>query len=96
MRRSLAGIIVMVALLIPGIAFAQRMIWIAVLVAYQAPHDAINWRGPWTRGVILAGENFYASEAECRTDTERRIVRIHQGMKAPILYRCVPFNESLP
>lgn len=73
------------------------MTWVAVLVVYVAPSsDAVNWQGPWAHGMTIAGENFFASEAECRADTEARIKAIHQRMKAPILYQCVPFQESLP
>ena len=96
MHRSLAHIVLTIVILLPGASFAQRMTWVAVLLAYQAPSDAVDWRGPWTRGTTIAGKNFFASEAECRADTEARIGKIHEAMKAPILYRCVPFQESIP
>jgi hypothetical protein len=71
--------------------------WVAVLVVYVAPSsDAVNWEGPWTRDNVSAGQNFFSSEAECRADTEARIKAIHEQMRAPILYRCVSFQESLP
>ena len=95
MRTSLAGIILLVALLVPGVAMAQRLTWVAVLLVYKAPADAIDWRGPWTRGMIVAGKNFFASESACQKDTEGWIARTHQEMKTPILFRCVPFQESL-
>jgi hypothetical protein len=94
-RRSLAGFPI-VLLLAQSTAFAQRTVWVGVVVVYQAPADAIDWRGPWTRGMAIAGKTFYGSEAECRSDNEVRIARMHQGMKAPMRYRCVPFPESLP
>lgn len=96
MRRSLAELLLTVVILVPSVSFAQRMTWVGVLVVYAAPEDAVNWHGPWTRGMTIAGKNFFASEAECRADTEVRIKAIHQGMKAPTLYQCVPFQESLP
>jgi hypothetical protein len=46
--------------------------------------------------MTIAGKTFYASETECRSDNEARIARMHQGMKAPMRYRCIPFPESLP
>jgi hypothetical protein len=70
--------------------------WVAVLVVYVAPPDAVGWQGPWTRGKTVARPNFFASEAECRANTEAMIKDMHQGMLAPILYRCVPFQESVP
>jgi hypothetical protein len=69
--------------------------WVAVLVVYAAPDDAVNWHGPWTRGKAIAGQDFFSSEAECRANTEAKIKAIHQGMLAPILYQCVPFQESV-
>jgi len=70
-------------------------VWVSVLVAYLAP-AAVDWRGPWTRGEIVASKNFYRSEAACKKETEAAIARMHQDMKAPVLYRCVQFPESLP
>jgi hypothetical protein len=70
--------------------------WVAVLVVYVAPSsDAVNWEGPWTPGNVIAGQNFFSSEAECRADTEARIKAIHEQMRAPILYRCVTFQEKV-
>jgi hypothetical protein len=42
--RSLAGVLIVV-LLGQGAAFAQRTVWVGVVVVYQAPADAIDWRG---------------------------------------------------
>jgi hypothetical protein len=70
-------------------------VWVAILLVYAAPPDAVDWRGPWTRGMTVSGKNFYPSEAACQADTDGWIARIHHDMKAPILYRCVRFPESL-
>jgi hypothetical protein len=92
----LAKLFLAVVILVPSVSLARRMTWVAVLVVYVAPADAVDWQGPWTRGNVIAGKNFFSSEAECRADTEARIKAIHEGMLAPILYRCVPFQESVP
>src|SRR5690242_20319089 len=47
--------------LVPTVSFAQRTTWVAVLVVYVAPADAVDWHGPWTRGTTIAGKNFFAS-----------------------------------
>lgn len=46
MRRRLFGLLLVITWLLPAVAFAQRNIWVAVMVIYQAPADAINWQGP--------------------------------------------------
>lgn len=69
--------------------------WVAILLVYKAPYDSVNWHGPWSRGMTISGKNFYDSEDACKSDTEGWISRIHQGMKAPIRYRCVPFHQNL-
>lgn len=96
MRQLFLGMVLPVALLVSGGASAQRMAWVAVLLIYQAPADSINWHGPWTRGMTIAGKEFFSSELACKTNTEARIAKLHEGMMAPVLYRCVPFQESLP
>jgi hypothetical protein len=70
--------------------------WIAILMIYAAPADAVNWEGPWTRSMVVSGKNFFATEAECRNDTISWIGRIHQDMLAPIRFQCVAFASSLP
>lgn len=69
--------------------------WVAVLLVYSAPSNAVNWHGPWAKGMTIAGRNFYPSEASCEADTEAWIARVHQGMKVPTKFRCVPFPETL-
>jgi len=97
MRISVSGFCVALSLLASASAFAQdRMTWVAIVLVYQAPADAVDWRGPWTRGMTIGGKDFFPSERACKAETEGRITRMHQGMKAPMLYRCVPFPESLP
>lgn len=72
------------------------MVWILVLVVYAAPPDAIDWDGPWEFGMTHVVETPFASEAECRNSAIAMIGRLHQGMLAPIRFRCVEVPASLP
>jgi hypothetical protein len=96
MRRTCLGLLLLVTWLAPAIAFAQRNVWVAVMVIYQAPADAINWKGPWTRSKAFVNPNFFQSESECRQTTEQLIKKMNEGMRAPIQFKCAPFSESLP
>jgi hypothetical protein len=71
-------------------------VWIVLLVVYSAPPNAVNWSGPWTQGMTMAGKDFFETEADCRNYAISWIGRIHQGMLAPIRFQCVPFPASLP
>jgi clan AA aspartic protease (TIGR02281 family) len=76
---------------------ATRLTWVPLLMLYAAPYNSIDWHGPWTRNSVLAPEDFFfPSKIACAKDTERRIAKLNEDMKAPILYQCVPFQESLP
>ncbi len=70
--------------------------WIMVLAIYGAPPDAVDWDGPWKLFMTKAAETPYASEAACRNDAVEVIGRIHQGMLAPIRFRCVEIEGELP
>ena len=72
------------------------MVWILFLVVYEAPDNAVDWDGPWKFGMTRIVEKQYQSEAECRNTAIRLIGEIHQGMLAPIRYRCVEVPASLP
>jgi len=72
------------------------MKWILVLVVYAAPADAVDWDGPWEFGMTQIVETPYSSEAECRNSAIELIGRVHQGMLAPIRFRCVEMPASLP
>lgn len=96
MRKAFAGVLLLTALVAPATAIAQRSVWVAVMVIYQAPSDAIDWQGPWTRGKAFVNPTFFSSEPECRQASEQLIRKMNEGMKAPIRYQCTPFSESLP
>jgi len=72
------------------------MVWLMMLVVYQAPPDAVNWNGPWTLGMTHVGDERFRSQAQCRRAAVRAIRGIHQGMLAPIRFRCVPVEAGLP
>ncbi|QDZ06401.1 hypothetical protein FPZ24_02025 [Sphingomonas panacisoli] len=70
--------------------------WILILAIYQAPPDAVDYDGPWQFWMTKVAEQHYASEAACRNDAVQIIGRIHQGMLAPVRFRCVELEASLP
>lgn len=72
------------------------MKWLLVLTIYAAPPDAVDWNGPWTYGTSVLNETVFDSEAECRNEAIAMIGRLHQGMLAPIRYRCVAVQDGLP
>jgi len=72
------------------------MIWLMVFVIYQAPPQATNWDGPWKLGKPEVIDRPFATEAQCRNAAIQFIGRMHQGMLAPIRYKCVPFDGGLP
>lgn len=70
--------------------------WILVLAMYGAPPDAVDWDGPWTYMETKVLERQFTSEAECRNTAIKLIGDIHQGLLAPIRYRCVELPAVLP
>jgi hypothetical protein len=72
------------------------VVWILVLVVYAAPANAVDWDGPWKFGMTHVVDTRYASEAECRNSAVEMIGRLHQGMLAPIRFRCVEVPAGLP
>lgn len=72
------------------------MVWLLVLVVYAAPPDAVDWDGPWDIGMTRVVDTHFKSEAECRNAAIEMIGRLHQGMLAPMRFRCVPVDATLP
>lgn len=72
------------------------MVWLLILIVYKAPPDAVDWNGPWTFGMTHVVDERFSSEAECRNAAIQTIGRVHQGMLAPIRFRCVPVEAALP
>ena len=75
------------------------MVWLMVFMVYAAPdNSAVNWNGPWKLGFSRASEaeQVFQSEADCRNSAIQFIGRMHQGMLAPIRFKCVAFEASLP
>ncbi|TMM50251.1 hypothetical protein [Qipengyuania marisflavi] len=72
------------------------MKWVLIFMIYAAPVDAVDWDGPWTFGSTHLVEEPFNSEAECRNEAVQAIGRIHQGMLAPVRYRCVQVEAGLP
>jgi hypothetical protein len=71
------------------------MKWLLVLTIYFAPDDAVDWDGPWTLGKAHLVEEQFKTEAECRNSAIRFIARMHEGMLAPMRYRCIPVEAGL-
>ena len=71
------------------------MKWLLVIAIYAAPADAVDWDGPWKIGMTKAFDT-YQTEAECRTFAIRFIAKMHDGMLAPMRYRCVGLEAGLP
>lgn len=72
------------------------MVYVLLLVFYQAPADAVDWDGPWKIGMTKTIDEPFATEAECRTFAVQLIGKMHQGMLAPMRYSCVPMERTLP
>ena len=70
--------------------------WLLVFVIYAAPANAVDYDGPWRFGMAKMSEKQYASEAACRNDAIEFVGRLHQGMLAPVRYRCVEIEAALP
>lgn len=72
------------------------MKWLLVLTIYTAPPGAVDWDGPWTLGMTQLVEEQFNTEPECRTYAIRLIGRMHDGMLAPMRYRCISVEADLP
>lgn len=72
------------------------MKWLLVVIIYFAPDNAVDWDGPWRLGEAHVLERQFDSEAECRNTAIQFIAEVHQGMLAPIRYRCVAVEAGLP
>lgn len=72
------------------------MKWLLLLTIFAAPDDAVDWDGPWTLGMARLMEEQFATEAECRNTAIQLMARLHEGMLAPIRYRCIPMEATLP
>lgn len=72
------------------------MKWLLIIAIYAAPADAVDWDGPWELGMTKLMDDPFASEAECRNFAIQFIGKMHEGMLAPMRYRCVPVEAGLP
>lgn len=72
------------------------MKWLLILIVYAAPADAVDWNGPWSFGMTHLVETPFESEKACRDAADAVIAKVHEGMKAPIRYRCVAVDDALP
>ena len=71
--------------------------WVIVLLVYAAPPTAVDWPGPWSKGMAIVAKDFFSSEGLCRNAAVAWIGRVHAaGMLAPARFQCVPFPDSVP
>ncbi len=71
-------------------------VWALIFIIYTAPNDSINWDGPWEAGMIFSEEKSITSEQECQKKAKYIIDKMQQGMHAPMLFKCIPFDRSIP
>lgn len=71
-------------------------VWVLLLGVYAAPYNAGPWDGPWKPGIFVADEKPFKSEEECEKKAIWMINKMHKDMQAPIRYKCIPFDQSLP
>lgn len=71
------------------------MVWILVFSIYAAPSTAVDWNGPWKLGMSRVVGSPFKSEAECRNSAIQFIGKMHQGMLAPMRFKCVEIEEFL-
>ena len=72
------------------------MKWLLIIAIYAAPPDAADWDGPWELGMTKMMEQQFDSEADCRNTAIRFIAKMHEGMLAPMRFRCVSIDAGLP
>ncbi len=72
------------------------MKWLLIITIYAAPPDAVDWDGPWEIGMTQMLDDKFESEAACRNFAIQLIGKMHEGMLAPMRYRCVGVEAALP
>ena len=72
------------------------MMWLLVFSIYAAPDNATNWDGPWKHGESRVLGSPFRSEAECRNSAIQFIGKMHEGMLAPMRFKCVGIEAALP
>ncbi len=70
--------------------------WLLLLVAYGAPPDAVNWKGPWEFGLAVLREERFANEADCLITGMQIKAKLNEGMLAPVRYHCIRVDAGLP
>jgi hypothetical protein len=70
--------------------------WLLVVAIYTAPPNAVDWHGPWGLGMTKLLDQQFDSEAQCRNFAVQFIGKMHEGMLAPMRYRCVSIDRGLP
>ena len=58
-----------------GMRIGRMKTWVIVMVMYAAPPTAVDWPGPWNKGMVVAGNSFYSTEGECRNEAVKWIGR---------------------
>jgi hypothetical protein len=71
-------------------------VWVLLMGVYAAPYNAGPWDGPWKAGMFIADKEPFETEEECHKKANFMMKKLHKGMLAPIRYKCVTFDQSLP
>jgi hypothetical protein len=72
------------------------MKWLLIVAIYFAPPSAVDWDGSWELGMTQMLDRQFDSELECRNTATQLIADLHKGMLAPVRFRCVSIEASLP
>ncbi len=72
------------------------MVWLLVFSIYVGPSDSVDWNGPWKLGVSRLAGSPFQSEVECRNFAIQFIAKMHQGILAPMRFKCLSVEASLP
>lgn len=72
------------------------MKWLLIIAVYTVPANAVDWDGPWGLGLTNLMDQQFMTEAACRNFAIQFIGKMHDGMLAPMRFRCVAIEASLP
>lgn len=70
-------------------------VWGLILLFYSAPYNARDWHGPWEAHKFHAFKEIFPTEQECLSIATEFAKNMNKGMKAPIRFKCVSFEQSL-
>lgn len=72
------------------------MTWLLVLSIYAGPANSVDWNGPWKLSISQVMDRRFQSEPECRNTAIQTIARMHNDMLAPVRFKCIQVETTLP